>query len=90
VSQFASGLGHVWANMVGDNQAEIELVWFGLTIYMGQYGLVPTVSSQQPQMKTKIFGYRESFSRLYRDSGVNENENDYKKYENKSSIFIRI
>jgi len=39
--------------------------------------------------KTKIFDYRESFSRFYRDSGVNENENSYRKYRNKNGIFIR-
>lgn len=39
--------------------------------------------------KTKIFDYREPFSRFYRDSGVNENENSYRKYRNKNGIFIR-
>ena len=39
--------------------------------------------------KTKIFDYREPFSRFYRDSGVNENENSYRKYKNKNGIFIR-
>ena len=39
--------------------------------------------------KMKIFYYRESFSKFYRDSGINENENGYRKYENESGIFIR-
>ena len=44
--------------------------------------------------KMKNFYYRESFSRFYRNSGVNENENGYRKYgyrkyENESGIFIR-
>ena len=39
--------------------------------------------------KTKFFDYREPFSRFYRDYGVNENENGYRKYRNKNGIFIR-
>ena len=38
--------------------------------------------------KMKIFDYRELFSRFYRDSGVNKNENGYRKYRNKNGIFI--
>jgi len=38
--------------------------------------------------KTKNFDYRELFSRFYRDSGVNENENGYRKYKNENGIFI--
>jgi Ca2+-binding EF-hand superfamily protein len=33
-------------------------------------------------METVIFGYRESFSKFYRNLGLNENENFYKKYGN--------
>jgi len=40
--------------------------------------------------KTKIFDYREPFSRFYRDSGVNENENGYRKYGNENGNFIRF
>jgi len=39
--------------------------------------------------KTKIFYYREPFSRFYRDSGINENENGYRKYKNENGIFIQ-
>jgi len=39
--------------------------------------------------KTKIFGYRKPFSRFYRDFGVKENENGYRKYGNENDIFIR-
>ena len=38
--------------------------------------------------KTKFFDYREPFSRFYRDSGVNENKNEYRKYGNENDIFI--
>jgi Ca2+-binding EF-hand superfamily protein len=34
------------------------------------------------KMETVIFGYRESFSKFYRNLGLNENENFYKKYGN--------
>jgi len=40
--------------------------------------------------KTKIFDYWEPFSRFYRDSGVNENENGYRKYGNENGNFIRF
>jgi hypothetical protein len=32
--------------------------------------------------ETVIFGYRESFSKSYRNLGLNENRNNYQKYEN--------
>ena len=35
------------------------------------------------KMKAKIFRYRESFSKFYRDFGVNKNENGYRKYRNR-------
>ena len=41
------------------------------------------------KMKAKIFRYRESFSKFYRDFGVNKNENGYRKYGNENDIFIR-
>ena len=39
--------------------------------------------------KTKFFDYQEPFSRFYRDFGVNENGNGYRKYRNENDIFIQ-
>ena len=51
--------------------------------------VISTSSSLGLKTKTKIFDYREPFSRFYRDYGVNENENGYRKYGNENDIFIR-
>ena len=61
--------------------------WFAIARTQGR--CIHTLMWLGLKTKTKIFDYRESFSRFYRDSSVNENENGYRKYENKNGIFIR-
>jgi hypothetical protein len=39
--------------------------------------------------ETVIFGYRKSFSKFYRNLGLNGNENGYRKYGNRIGIKTR-
>jgi hypothetical protein len=50
---------------------------------------VPPAAVDRVENENENFRLPEPFSRFYRDSGVNENENDYRKYGNENDIFIQ-